>query len=877
MREAGGEKHLFIDGRLAASDPDSGGAVFHDTRPLQIGGEEAHPGGSYLDGVMDEVAIYPHALSAERVAIHYKAVEPHLPPRPSRPLVVAPKKAPPAGATTNAATTNAARSAPVPPPLDLDRLPRALSRPIEFVKDIQPILRSKCHKCHGPTREEGGLNLGMKVRALEGGDVGPAIVPGDLASSRLIHLVAGLEEKMRMPPRGESLSSEEIALLRTWIEQGAEWPDGHDVLDARTRIARSHWAFQRVRRPEVPTVGDPDWVRNPIDAFVLARLEAEGLAPASQAPRSALLRRASFDLIGWPPTPERIDEFVADDDVNAFEKVVDELLASPRYGERWGRHWLDVVRYADSAGYEIDNFYEHAWMYRDWVIRSLNADKPFDRFAKEQIAGDEILPEIEDAKIGTGFLTVGPYAFEGGIARPKRVEYQRLTDLTDTVGATFLGLSVGCARCHSHKFDPISQRDYFGLHAIFSTTELFNHAVTEPSTVALFREHRARMAAFDKNAKRKNDEKKRKTDVPPSPSMKVVRNRRTAPATVVLLRGELDRPGRRTPPAIPRSLPGGGALDDEPRAEGHRPRTALATWLFEGGRPLTARVIVNRIWQGHFGHGLVRTPNDFGTRGDRPTHPQLLDWLAAELIDGAWQLKRLHRLIMSSGTYRMSSEARPNSAERDPDHRLLSRLPRRRLEAEALWDHLHATAGTSNSAMFGPAVYPPIDPTLLGAKMNIQWNAKRYENQWTRRGVYIVVRRSFVYPFFDTFNVSLPVASCARRDSTVVSPQALTLLNDQMVLDQARAFAGRLLREAGGSSALMVDRAFALAFARSPSAEERAESVTFLEDAAKRLGIIDEPVQPVGVNANTVDPARGAALVEFCLALMNANEFIHVD
>ncbi|MEM7233443.1 MAG: DUF1553 domain-containing protein, partial [Planctomycetota bacterium] len=830
VRTAAGEKHLYIDGVLAGSDPDPGGMVFNDTRPLQIGGEEAHPGGSYLDGSMDEVAIYRHELSAERVAVHYREIESHLPPR-EKSVVVARRKT---------ADLPEIREA-TPPPVDLDRLPPALTRSVDFVRDVQPLLRRRCYKCHGSTREEGGLQLGMRARGLEGGDKGLAIVPGDLQRSSLILRVAGLGGEARMPPRGEPLSTEEISLLRTWIEQGAVWPDGHDVLDARTRIVQSHWAFQPLARPDVPEVENPSWVQNPVDAFVLARLEAIGLTPAPPASRTTLIRRAAFDLIGRSASPRRIDEFAGDDDLRAFDRLVDEFLASPQFGERWGRHWLDVVRYADSAGYEIDNFYKHAWLYRDWVIRSLNAGKPFDRFAKEQIAGDELFPESEDARIGTGFLTVGPYAYEGGIARPDRVEYQRLTDLADTFGVAFLGLTTGCARCHSHKFDPISQRDYFGLQAIFAASEPVDFAVNATATLSLFREHRARMAAFD--AKR-GGKKKARDDALAKPKMRGVRNRRTIPSTRLLVRGELDRPGLLVRPAIPRSLPGGQELDGE---SGAGRRLRLANWLFEEGQSLTARVMVNRVWQGHFGHGLVRTPNDFGTQGQAPTHPMLLDWLAVEFVESGWQLKRLHRLIMRSSTYQMASQGRDGSAAQDPDHLWLSRFPRRRLEAEAIWDHLHATAGTINSRMFGPAVYPPIDPSLLKAKLNSKWEAKRYEDQWTRRGVYVVVRRSLVYPFFDTFNAPLPVASCAHRDRTVVSPQALTLLNDKIVLKQARAFAGRIFREGKGRATAMIDEAFLLAFGRRPSLEERSESISFIELSAKRLASVSEPLQPTGL------------------------------
>ncbi len=681
-----------------------------------------------------------------------------------------------------------------------------------FETKVRPVLVEHCYPCHSAQagKQRGGLRLDTRDGLLKGGDSGPALVPGKPSASLLVKAIRHVDD-LKMPPKSK-LPDAAVADLVDWIRRGAP-----DPRVTTASAGRTPWSFLPLRRPAVPPMRDAAWCRNDIDRFVLARLERDGLTPATPADKYALLRRLSFDLLGLPPAPDEVDAFVKDDSPDAYERLVDRLLASPRYGERWGRHWLDVVRYADSAGYEIDNYYDHAWVYRDYVVRSFNEDKPFDRFAQEQVAGDELRPESQEARVATGFATVGPYAFEGGIARPKVVEYQRLTDLADTFGSAFLGLTVGCARCHDHKFDPISQEDYFGLQAVFAASK----AVTLP---------------LDKN--------------PQGPKAQVLGHHDKAPATRLLRRGELDAPGPEVAPALPRSLPGGGLVAENTPDAFKKRRATLARWLTAPENPLTARVFVNRVWQGHFGRGLVRTPDDFGTQGEAPTHPELLDYLASELAAHGWGVKHLHRLIVLSATYRMAGRAGGDSSRKDADARLLSRFPRRRLEAEALWDNLHATAGTINARAFGPAVYPPVAKEVIDAKLNMTWDADRDRGQWTRRGVYLVARRSLTLPFFESFNVTSPVASCACRDATVVAPQALELLNGPVAVEQARAFAARLRRECGDDSGAVVARAWLLAFGRPPTAEEKVRAVAFLREAPP---------------------------VEFCLGLMNANEFLYVD
>ena len=712
----------------------------------------------------------------------------------------------------------------------------------EFESKIRPILVEHCAKCHScsANKLKGNLSLDGRDTMLKGGNAGPALVPGDPERSLLVTAIRHGDPDLRMPPRGK-LSAEQIAAIERWIKNGAKAPNASAVKSTRSmdEIVRTHWSLQPLRKPAIPSVTRTGWVRNPIDAFVLARLEAAGLAPAPAAEPLVLLRRLHFDLTGIPPTPEEIEAFPKDDD--AIRRTIDRLLASPQHGERWARHWLDVARYADSAGYELDSTYGSAWRYRDYVIRSINSDKPLDRFLQEQVAGDELWPDSEEAKIATGLCTLGPYPFEGGIGRPKVVEYQRLTDIADTVGSALLGLTVGCARCHDHKFDPISQADYFGLQAIFAGTELRGIKIS---------------------GDRRED----------TGEMRVLGNRTETPATHLLRRGELDTPGDEVGPGLPHRLPGGGPIDvSAGKAEGRR--AALARWLIAKENPLPARVLANRVWQWHFGKGLVRTPNDFGVQGEPPTHPELLDFLAAELVASGWSLRHLDRLILDSATYRMASTSSAETATKDPDHRLLSRFPRRRLESEIVWDHLHAAAGTLNPKMFGPAVVPPVDPEVLKTLLNARWKVTEDPAEHNRRGIYLVVRRSLPLPLFETFNIAGSVESCPARQNTVVAGQALTLLNNDAIAEQARTLAGRLLREAADDPHAQVRRAWLLVFSRPATAAEETQAVAFLARRAAALGNARPPLVPIGAPAS----AHGGALAEWCLALFNVNEFLYVD
>ena len=747
-RSEEGKACLYVDGALHASGNDGRGRIVAE-RALNIGGESIHPGGKYLEGEMDEVAIYALVLSAERVRTHYEAIRPHLGNRPERRVV----------------------PVPVGKPAKPERDPSSPA-PLIYAKPV-------------PLAE---------------------------------HIAAS---------------------------------------------ARSHWAFQPIHRPTIPNVHKSDWGRNAIDAFILTRLDGDGLLPRPPADAHTLLRRASFDLRGLPPSLKEMDalEQRAEGGLDAaYEILLERLLASPHYGERYGRHWLDVVRYADSAGYEVDYYYHHAAPYRDYVISSFNDDKPFDRFVREQLAADELWAKDESLQFASGILTLAPWKYSKGVDRKELAEHERLTNVADTIGSAFLGLTVGCARCHDHKSDPISQFDYYGLHAVLAPARLWD---VEKKTGAYQNQGNS------------------------DPKTWIIKRPTAVPVVRLLDRGEFSIRGLAVPPSLFTSIPGSGpAKLPEARPEAfHLRRARLADWLLSPENPLTARVIANRVWSWHFGTGLVRTANDFGPQGEAPSHPELLDYLAGELVRNGWKLKPLHRLIMSSATYRMASrlEGPLDGVQRDPANNLLWRFPRRRLEAEAIWDNLHATAGTLNLKRGGPAVVPPISKDLAGTLLNTNWSVSKDESEWTRRGGYVVVRRSLKFPFFDVFNVNTPTESCGRRDRTVVSPQALHLLNGPVAVKQARSFSGRLLRECtelgrGGDDRVLVRLAWRYAFGREASDAEQQRSVEFLRIRSRDLSEVKESERPAPHNApKDVSSARAGAVVELCLALFNTNEFIYVD
>ena len=640
-------------------------------------------------------------------------------------------------------------------------------------------------------------------------------------------------------------------------------------------------------------------------------------------------------------------EFVEDPSPEAFPRLIDRLLASPHYGERWGRHWLDVARYADSGGYETDIYYRNAWRYRDYVVKSFNDDKPYDTFVQEQIAGDELWPDNLDldpkrvwvvpedkwrhleARMGTGLYALTPVIHESALDAV-RLKYETMTDWIDTTGSAFMGLTIGCARCHEHKFDPLTQRDYFALQAAFvssrvveiplsSQHDLFDFWQVYPRVLAIDEARRAYMLFQGKIAGREptEEEKKESRRLLEGIAHAVLKLPRRGPvarngydglmelptASVLghhrpelikpvhlLERGELSQPQERIRPGLPTVLAEATGRDDQlPGPFGSRKELAL--WLTRPDHPLTARVMANRIWHWHIGRGIVATPNDFGSHGQPPTHPALLDWLATELVEGGWSIKSMHRLIMLSSTYQMSSNyGTADHLARDPDNRHVWRMNRRRLEAEALWDSVHAVAGTLNLKMRGRPVVPPLaDDEIAALREPWHWPVAADPAEHTRRGLYILVRRNFRFPMFESFDAPVTSASCPSRDSTTVAPQALWSMNNPSVFRQAQAFAGRMLVETTAQAALTgssavatdgdwVDHAWLVALSRRPTPQEKSQALVLLENFAERAATNGASAleNPPAILA-ALPPHRAAAFVKLSLAIYNLNEFAFVD
>jgi hypothetical protein len=698
---------------------------------------------------------------------------------------------------------------------------------------------------------------------------------------------------------------------------------------------RAHWAFQKVTRPELPQVQNRDWVRNAVDAFVVAELEKQNIPPGPPADKRTLLRRAYLDLIGIPPTPTEVADFLSDTSSDAFKRAVERLLSSPHYGERWARHWLDLARYAESEGFKADETRPNAWRYRDYVIRSLNSDKPYDRFVQEQIAGDELWPGDSDAHIGTAFNRHYPDESNARDLMQRRQEI--LNDITDTVGFVFVGMSYACARCHDHKFEPILQTDYYRMQAFFAnaaakddialtsqqeakryreqlaiweekTREIREQmeAVEAPKRKALeedyFEKYPAEIRAilnkpesernpFERQmawkakqyldpksheyvgnleavlGKLKGEEKKKweslkaqldefealhPGNIPIGSGM--VDLGLEAPKTFVLAKGVFDQQREEVQPGFLQ------ILDPAPTTiEQGRRRTALAKMLTDRKNPLTARVMVNRVWHYHFGKGIVGTPSEFGVKGDRPTHPALLDWLTSEFVQNGWSLKHLHRVIMASATYQQSSQHREEAARYDPQNKLLWKFPVHRLEGEVIRDAALSVAAALNPKMGGPSIFPELPPGMPAPRGG--WAVNDAKSERNRRSVYVFVRRNTRYPLFESFDMPDPHESCSRRNVTTSPIQALNLLNSKLTLEWAERFAGRVIAAAGNDLAKQVESAFELAYCRPPRPDEKKVAFEFL--TAHREVIGDRS-------------ANGAAtLTDLCHMLLNSNEFVY--
>lgn len=593
---------------------------------------------------------------------------------------------------------------------------------------------------------------------------------------------------------------------------------------AITAEDRAQWAYQPPRAVAPPEVRDIGWVRNPIDRFILASLESNDLEPAPEAGRLALLRRLSFDLTGLPPSREEIRRWEADSRLDAYERLVDRLLASPQYGVRQAQHWLDLARYADSDGFEFDALRPDAWRYRDWVVNALNADIPYDRFIMLQLAGDEVAPGDPSAFIATGLNRCYPDMVDLNDQSERR--QNALNDITDTTGSMFLGLTIACARCHDHKFDPIRIDDYYALQAVFAPAR-FRDDFPIPA----------------------------ESGGKPALARGLDEVTTTASETHILLRGQYGALGEVVSPAVPAVLfAAEPRLSATPTATSTGRRTAMAAWLVDPSNPLTARVRVNRLWQRRFGRGIVGTPSDFGSMGEEPSHPELLDWLAVELLRRGWSLKAIDRLIVTSATYRQSSLADPNSVAIDPENRLLSHQNRRRLEGEAIRDVMLSASGRLNASLGGAPVCPPL-PDELGKTVGGLWPLSTRKSDQVRRSLYILVRRNLRFPFFEAFDRPDTNASCPQRETTIIAPQALSLLNSALSLECAAAMAERSATMAG-SDATGDDRIatlYLLALSRRPDAEERRLATEFVGDGRK------------------------AAWVQLALALLNVNEFVTLD
>ena len=663
-------------------------------------------------------------------------------------------------------------------------------------------------------------------------------------------------------------------LLRTaWLASatlaGLAGADSNLSAEKYTAAERRHWAFQKRSQPKAPVFAearDRAWVKNPIDAFVLARLQKAGLRPAPLADGATLARRLHFDLIGLPPTPAEIAAFVNDRPPGAYARLVERLLASPHYGERWGQHWLDVVRFAESDGFEYDTHRRDAWRFRDYVIRSINSDKPYDRFLLEQLAGDEISPEDSELRTAAGFNRLGPLRKNAGNQEVASSRNEVLTEMTNVIGAGLLGVTLGCARCHDHKFDPIRQKDYYRMQAYFASTheEDVPQASAEEQAAWKARSQavggdmkkiREAMKSAKAEARYDLEQKLKQTEArmpEPLPAVFSVANdpERATPIHV-LARGEHQNKGE-----LVGMRPLGVLLPDgapEISRGVKSPRSALVRWIVDPDNPLTARVMVNRIWHYHFGRGIVPTPNDFGNMGPRPSHPELLDYLANEFVAGGFRIKPMHRLILASSTYQQSSRAGLAAAglEKDAENRLLWRFNRRRLAAEEHRDALLSVAGKLNTKAGGPSVIVPVDEELVNLLYKpSQWAVTPDQGEHNRRSVYLIAKRNLRLPFLEVFDAPDLQISCPRRESSTHAPQALEMLNGAFSNRMAQALAERLEREAGADPARQVERAYRLAAGRAPSRQE------------KQLGIEFLKTQP---------------LREFSLAVLNLNSFLYVN
>ncbi len=779
----------------------------------------------------------------------------------------------------------------------------AAQEPVDFTRDIHPLLQRHCLKCHGPDKQSGGMRFDRKQIPLAGGDSGePAIVPKQTDQSQMIRRVTSINKEKRMPPKGDRLSAPEIDLLQRWIGEGAAWPDATATI-AAAKPKSTHWSFQPLRDEEPPAVEDETWPLNPIDRFLQAKREAAGLAVMPDATPAAFIRRATYDLTGLPPTAEEVTAFTQTSH-QSYQKLINDLLDSPRYGERWGRHWMDWVRYADTAGDNSDYPIPQAYLYRKYIIDSFNTDIPYDRFLTEQLAGDLLPASTQEEKnrlvIATGYVAM---ARRFGSLVERYPQHLTIEDTIDNLGRTVMGLTLSCARCHDHKFDPISTRDYYGIYGIFASTryplaglELFK---TQKDFVPLIPKEEA-MAALkpfqaeaDKltaemerllagceekaiaNARLEsevplNEQRRMKGELdammgrarkagerlagylkttPVLPTAYAVQDTRPVNARIQL-KGEPSQPGAEVPRKFIDVL-GGQLLP--PEAQVGSGRLQLAQWLTDPKNPLTARVMVNRIWQRHFGKGLVASTSDFGLRGEQPTHPELLDWLAREFIRSGWSFKHMHRLIMTSRAYQLSSQDTEDNVASDPGNMRYWKFNRQRLDAESLRDTLLLVSGALDPE---PQTQPyPIPPSK-------DWEYTQHypfkdDYPSNKRSVYLMTKRLTAKPYFQTFDGADANVCTTARDTSVTALQALYFVNDTFVHEQAGLYARRLLGIAQKDEGRL-RQAFLSLLTREPTEEETTLLLTHLQTARQTHSDQD-------------------AWASLCRTLFRLNEFLYLD
>lgn len=778
---------------------------------------------------------------------------------------------------------------------------------------ILPLLQLRCVSCHGGRRREADLDVRTVESLLRGGKSGPAIMSGKPEESLLLKRIHAGE----MPPRRQlvavsvkPMEASEVELLQQWIADGLPIKDrfqNSTKMDSDPLVSeedRQFWSFVSPKLPAIPmeklTTVDIDRAINPIDTFISAKLRQLELSPAEQADRATLIKRLYFDLLGLPPTFEEVQQFVVDRDESAYERLVDRLLASPHYGERWGRHWLDVAGYSDSEGGQNEDFTRpNMWRYRDYVIQAFNSDPGYDQFIVEQIAGDELVDyenadtiteEIYRKLCATGFLRTTPDRTFANITNfvPERLEV--IADEIQILGSAILGLTIHCCRCHSHKFDPLPQRDYYRLAAMLkdgydendwigSKDRNLKYVTTDERKQweATLQGIESELQKIDSELATCSDEAKKKALLEqrtqleskklPEPTIRALWSRGDPSPTYVLRRGNYLTPGELVSPGIPSVL---CPPADQPDIQPPRPsaksvgsRLALAKWLASPGNPLAARVMVNRIWKHHFGNGLVASLDNFGRMGAAPSHPELLDWLAVQFMEHDWSIKTLHRTILTSATYRQSSQKSDAANRRDPDNRWLSHMPLRRLEAEAVRDRLLVASGNLKTSFYGA----PSEVDIRGDGLVTVRNAGNGE----RRSVYLLHRRTAIPTLLETFDSPQMGPNCVTRSESVVAPQALHLLNNAAVYQLAKLFADRVRREAGEQNKMQLRRAFQIAYSEDPSPEQ----LTLLSHKYEELS--HAWLSSVAGKGNTPQVARDRALVNICHALMNSAAFIYVE